>query len=207
MKNFFPKHTAEGKESGFNILTALITVSLFGIAVAVAMRLVTDQFNGSNSLSQTRGKAQVTKTVALMDCCATLSALAADPAPETVLRAETCDQINARVTETYGYPPSDERVSIVPLNGVSAEIGRSQTASDPSKAGRENGRYLGKWNYSVRCEAVGDPALATSTKYLKILTWRDGQDPLTKDDDNKTPTEIFQARSCAGVLNGTKTCT
>ena len=200
MKDFFQKIKSQGSESGINMLMAMITLSLFGVAIAVSMRLITDQFRGTNSLDQTRGRAQVTKTIADMDCCLTLDNLFS---PVSGLVGQSCNSINALITENY---PGADKSTITPLKSSSGgpiELGAAQNTIDNA---RDRGRYLGKWNFSVRCDAIGgDLTNPAAAKYLKILTWRLGNDPLT-NEDLRTPAEYFKAHSCVGELNGSKTC-
>jgi len=217
MRDFFQKLKEQGNEAGLNLLMAIITMSLFAVAIAVAMRLVTDQFRGTNSLVQTRGRAQVTRTVASMDCCLTLKNL---NDPVASMKGLSCDQINGLITETYGAPngSASDKATIIPLKTSSRgpiEIGASQTNLDSANAGRDRGRYMGKWNFSVRCQGLPTGVSdidqdnadndANVTKYLNVFTWRRGVDPLT-NEDLEEPRVFFQTRSCAGELNGIKPC-
>ena len=203
MKLFIQKLKEQGHDSGMNLLMLMITISLFGIAIASSMTMVTSQFRGTNSMTQQRGRAQVTRTIADMDCCLTLTNLAGG---FSNIAGKTCAEINGfPAVEVYDTP---DKSSIVPYKtsySVPLEIGKPQAVLDNSMPARDKGRFLGKWNYSVRCETVGTDDLPESAKYLKILTWRMGNDPLT-NNPLETPKEYFQARSCSGELNGSKNC-
>ena len=198
------------REAGLTLIVALISIFIFGIVMAVSMRLITDQNRATSSLTNRSGRVQVIKNLSKMDCCMTLNNLMSGViGGASAVVGLTCDQINSQISSLYG---DAEKNSIIPLrpagpsNSSGMELGGSQVALNPDIPGRDRGRYIGKWNYAIRCASIGSDT-ATSAKYLKITTWRGSQmkDKLT-NEDLSTPEEFIKVKACAGYLNGSKTC-